>query len=488
METKKQIHQDVFYKRFIQVSLTLSILFVIAFVLRTCPLSETQKLKQNRDTLPDTLEVLTTSGASTMYIYRGDSLGYQYELLKLFAQEMGKSFRLREIANLDSIHMLIKRGEADLCIRPEALSMEGKDAYAYVGPEESHSIVLVQSKRSKSEETPYLNNVTDLIGRTIYVEPYSRCEQRLHNLNTQLGGGINIVPVADSVASAEDLLELVATCNIDYALVDEVLAKAISRHFPSLDTKVRVGFKQSLRWICNKDRKALADSLNSWAERLSSKQTYKSIYRRYFVQHQELDWASKVHNRRGEMNFVGQGNVSPYDSLFMEMSKGTLWQWEVLAAIAFQESRFNASIVGWSGARGLMGIMPRTGRIYGASKSDLLEPRTSIRVSLACLRDTEKLFFNIKDSIERQKFVLAGYNAGAAHIQDAQRLAKKYIACDSIWDGKVDKFILLKSKAKYYNDPECRYGYLRGRETYNYVREVLARAKFYRERVERMKK
>ena len=112
-----------------------------------------------------------------------------------------------------------------------------------------------------------------------------------------------------------------------------------------------------------------------------------------------------------------------------------------------------------------MGIMPSTGRAHGATVQELLNPEVSVRVSVDVLMDTYKYFANIKDPHQRLCFTLAGYNAGAGHVQDAMRLALKHNAPDTIWNGGVREFILLKSNPEYYNDDVVRNGYLRGRET-----------------------
>ena len=74
------------------------------------------------------------------------------------------------------------------------------------------------------------------------------------------------------------------------------------------------------------------------------------------------------------------------------------------------------------------------------------------------------------------------YNAGIGHIYDAQRLARKYGKDPNKWDNNVAEYIRLKNDPEYYNDPVCKHGYLRGSETYNYVREVLERYHYYKKK------
>lgn len=96
-----------------------------------------------------------------------------------------------------------------------------------------------------------------------------------------------------------------------------------------------------------------------------------------------------------------------------------------------------------------------------------------------CLRRFRQGFGKITDPVEKIKFTLAAYNAGIGHIYDAQRLAEKYGKDPYVWDDNVAEYIRMKNDPEYYNDPVCKHGYLRGSETFNYVREVMERYNYY---------
>ena len=89
----------------------------------------------------------------------------------------------------------------------------------------------------------------------------------------------------------------------------------------------------------------------------------------------------------------------------------------------------------------------------------------------------------IPDEKERINFILASYNAGLGHIFDAMALANKYGKNQFVWKDNVEKFILLKSNEEYFTDPVCKNGYFRGRETYNFVREIGQRHDFYKKKI-----
>ena len=89
------------------------------------------------------------------------------------------------------------------------------------------------------------------------------------------------------------------------------------------------------------------------------------------------------------------------------------------------------------------------------------------------------------DPEEKIKFILASYNAGIGHVFDAMALAEKYGKNKYVWEDNVETYILLKSHEEYFNDPVCKNGYFRGRETYNFVKDILGRTKMYQEKIKK---
>jgi membrane-bound lytic murein transglycosylase F len=104
----------------------------------------------------------------------------------------------------------------------------------------------------------------------------------------------------------------------------------------------------------------------------------------------------------------------------------------------------------------------------------------SVRVATEYLKRVEKIFSYIEDKNERQKFVLASYNAGVGHVRDAIALAEKHGKNPEKWND-VKTFALMKAKPEFFNDPVVRHGYLRGEEVYNFVEEIMIRYQEYKD-------
>lgn len=169
-----------------------------------------------------------------------------------------------------------------------------------------------------------------------------------------------------------------------------------------------------------------------------------------------------------------KGYISKYDNLFRRYSDGINWDWRLMAAQAYAESLFNPKARSWVGARGLMQVMPHTGRDYGASLSSLNNPDVSVKVASRLISDLNRYLINlVPNDRERRKFIIAAYNCGIAHIYDAIALAKKYGLDPQKWDNNVEKALLMKMNPRYYNDPVVKYGYARGTETSAYVRRIM---------------
>jgi membrane-bound lytic murein transglycosylase F len=176
---------------------------------------------------------------------------------------------------------------------------------------------------------------------------------------------------------------------------------------------------------------------------------------------------------------LASGKISAYDQAIKKYSDQIGWDWRLLAAMIYQESRFDPNAQSWAGAFGLMQLMPNTAKRFGVERNS--PPDQHIRAGAEFIQWLNDRFKDkIPDEQERIKFILASYNIGYGHIFDAMNLAEKYGKDPKIWDKNVDEFLMMKSNPKYYMDPVVKYGYCRGIETYNFVSEVLERFTDYK--------
>jgi membrane-bound lytic murein transglycosylase F len=266
---------------------------------------------------------------------------------------------------------------------------------------------------------------------------------------------------------------MVSRGEINYTVSDENVARLNQSYYPNLDVSLKISFPQNIAWAIRKSSVGWKAYLDNWIDGFKKTDQYSQIYHQYFVSPRTAGrFYSGFHSISG-------GKISEYDELIKEIAGRNGWDWRLISSIMYHESRFNNEAESWGGAIGLMQLMPATAESMGVE--DVTDPRQNIEGGVLLLNWLDKqLRPSVPDSAERVKFVLAAYNIGLGHVEDARRLALKYGKDSNIWDNNVDYFIKNKSAEKYIADPVVKLGYARGEEAYNFVIRVTGNYEHYR--------
>lgn len=419
----------------------------------------------------DELVVLTLYSSTSYFIYRGQAMGFQYELSEQFAKSLGVKLRIEVARNVPEMIQKLLNGEGDIIAYNLPITKEWKDSLIYCGEEVITHQVIVQRNNGKTKP---LKDVTELIGKDVYVKP-GKYYDRLVNLDKELGGGIHIHEVTNDSITVEDLITQVAQGKIAYTVADNDLAKLNATYYPNLNTGLSISFDQRAAWAVRKDCPQLAKAANEWHEKNMTSPAYTASMKRYFEISKAMPHSPILSLR--------EGKISHYDDLFKKYAKEIDWDWRMLASLAYTESNFDTTAVSWAGAKGLMQLMPATARAMGMPPGMEQNPEESIKAAVKYIAATNRSLSMIPDKNERLKFILAAYNAGLGHVNDAMALAEKYGKNKFVWDNNVDDYILLKSNEEYFTDPVCKNGYFRGIETYNFVRDITARYETYKKKI-----
>lgn len=417
------------------------------------------------------LVVLTLYSSTSYFIYRGQEMGFQYELSDQFAKSLGLKLRIEVANDVEELIQKLLDGEGDMIAYNLPITKDRKDSILYCGEEVITHQVIVQQARGRNKP---LKDVTELVGKDIYVKP-GKYYDRLVNLNNELGGGIHIHEVAYDSITVEDLITQVAQGKIPYTVADNDLAKLNKTYYPNLDVNLSISFDQRASWAVRKDSPELADAANQWHKENITSPAYTASTKRYFENSKMMPHSPILS--------LKEGKISHYDELFKKYSKEIEWDWRMLASLAYTESNFDTAVVSWAGAKGLMQLMPATARAMGVPAGKEQNPEESIKAAIKFIAATDRSLRMITDKQERLNFILASYNAGLGHIYDAMALAEKYGKNKLVWKDNVENFILLKSNEEYFTDPVCKNGYFRGIETYNFVRDITSRYESYKKKI-----
>ncbi len=412
------------------------------------------------------ITAVTDFNSTNYFIYKGEPMGYQFDMLQAFAEHIGVKLELIAENNLDVAFKMLEDGEVDLFANNLTITAERKQRFLFTIPHSTTKQVLVQKKAAGYSP---IRTPLDLAGKIVYVQKGSASAHRLKNLSEEIGAEIVIVEMAKY--EADELIELVANGEIDFTVCDEDVATVNAFYFDNIDIETPVSFDQNLAWAVNTYSTSLHEALNQWLEDFTQTAEYRIIKGKYF---NNPFWARRV---LSENVRIKMGHISMYDEGFKHASLSIDWDWRLFAALVYQESRFKHNVQSHMGAYGLMQFMPATADFFGVKHKT--DPETQIRAGAKYLKWLEKRFDSIPDPEQRVKFILASYNAGLGHVIDARNLAKKHGKDPNVWDNNVDFFILNKSNPDYYCDTTVKYGYFRGDETYNYVKEIMQRYKHY---------
>jgi membrane-bound lytic murein transglycosylase F len=469
------------FERHKKTAATLIILFFAALAVLGTSCSRPKQVEEEEIYQPSDLERIQETGilkvvidynSTNYFVYRGKPMGYQYELVMKLCDDMEVRPEITVSNNMAETFEGLKSGRFDLVAKNLTVTRARKQEFAFTRPLKQTRQVLVQ--RKPSPDTPdslFLKTTLELAGKQIHVQQNTTYYRRLLNLSGEIGHPIQVVE--DSVNGVEQLVSMVAHGEIDYTVCDENVALLNQTYYPNLDVSLKISFPQHIAWAVRKDSDDLNEFLDRWIVQYKNTSEYRQIYHQYFESPRTAGrFASPFHSIAG-------GKISEYDPMVKELARKHGWDWRLISSIMYHESRFNPDAESWSGAFGLMQLMPNTAESLGVDS--ILDPRQNIEGGILLLNWLdEQLRATIPDSTERIKFVLASYNIGLGHVKDAQRLARKFGKNQHKWENHVDFFLKNKSAEKYFKDPVVRWGYARGEEAFNFVNRVIGNYEHYR--------
>lgn len=451
------------------------LLWLLLFVFYACEFKETGSdtapdagKSPAEETVRDTLHVATMYGSLSYFNFRDEVMGNDYEMADDLATYAGRPLKIHLAKTSDEMLIMLRNNKVDIVAYSMYETKNLKDEFRFVASQEDSYMVLVQQIGLKT-----VSDIHELVGKTVTVTENSVYHQRLINLNKELGGGINIQTVSDTI-SIDRMIEMVAEKKIDYTVAHYKTAIQHRNFNRRLDCRIELGFQQKNGWLIRRDDNATLDLIAEWekdpnTELLKSQLYGKYNYRNPYFISQKLS--------------IPKGAISPYDAYFKKYAPEINWDWRLLAAVAFHESGFDSAQVSRKGASGLMQLMPRTAANFGLSRSNILNPEKNIEASVQYIKSLNLLFRKIGNAEERVKFILASYNSGPAHVLDAMALAEKYGKNPNIWFGHVEYYLSKKHEPEIYNDEVVKYGYFSSAVTLRYVRNTLDTYNKYKGRI-----
>ena len=425
------------------------------------------------------LRALVVYSSTSYFLYKGQPMGFEYEILQRLAKHLNLKLEIVISDDLDAEFEVLNRGDVDIIAHGMTITNQRKwevdfTEYLYLTKQ-----VLVQKKPDNFRTISWsalqkqlIDDPMDLIGDTVSIRKNSAYHERIESLSNELGGTIYI-DTLDSKLSTGEIIDMVVNGEIKYTIADENLAKINASTNPILKIDVPISFSQRIAWVTRKKSKNLTNVVNQWILKQRKTTDYFVIYNKYFKN-------KRFYRRRVKSDYYSLTNnqISQFDDLIKKFNKVLGWDWRLLAAQIYQESRFDPKAKSWAGAKGLMQVMPATAKELGIE--DVTDPIESLRGGTTYLNQIFERFSDVTDTINRTKFTLAAFNCGYGHVRDAQLLAEANNLNPMIWENNVEKMLLALRFPKNYNKDFIKYGYVRGYEPVTYVRQIYERYQHYK--------
>lgn len=400
------------------------------------------------------LRVITGSSPHSYYVYRNQSMGFDYELARQFADHLGVRLRVVPCGTWADMLTALYRGRGDLIaagieITPSRLrQVTFSDGYREV---QQH---LISHRRMAPIAT-----LQDLAGKTVDVGRGSAHHERLEELRRQ---GIDVTIRAHDNLPDDLLIQRVARGEIDFTVANSNIALMVRRYYPSAAVRALSRDTIPLGWAVRPDARNLLEKVNAFFRIIRNTGQLEDIYEKYHWNIGDFDYIDlkTFHERM-------RTRLPRYRPFIKDAAQKNGFDWCLIAAQAYRESHLDPLARGANDAQGLMQILPVTGRSLKVAV--LSDPVANIKAGVQYLKWLYDQFDGIEED-DRLLTALAAYNAGPGHVQDARRLASKMGLDPNRWESLAKTLPLLRFR-KYYQQAEQ--GFCRGDITVAYVKHIM---------------
>ncbi|MDY7068475.1 Membrane-bound lytic murein transglycosylase F [Pseudomonas extremaustralis] len=402
------------------------------------------------------LRVITRNSPATYFQDRNGETGFEYELVKRFADDLGVKLQIETADNLDDLFDQLGKTNGPVLAAAGLVSSEQRlkqvrfsHPYLEVTPQ-----IIYRNGQSRP------TNAADLAGKKIMVLKGSTHAEQLAELKKQNPA---IEYEESDAVEVVDLLRMVDEGQIDLTLVDSNEVAMNQVYFPNVRVAFDLGNASHQSWaVAAGEDNSLLNEVNSYLDKVGKNGTLQRLKDRYYGHVDVLGYM-------GAYTFAQhlQQRLPKYEKHFKTYAKEEKVDWRLLAAIGYQESLWQPAVTSKTGVRGLMMLTQNTAQAMGVSNR--LDAKQSIMGGAKYLA---KIKDELDDEIaepDRTWFALAAYNVGTGHLDDARLLAKKDGLNPNKWLD-VKKMLPRLAQKQWYS--KTRYGYARGNEPVHFVANI----------------
>jgi len=410
-----------------------------------------------------TLRVVTRNSPTTYYLGNDGPTGPEYELARAFADSIGVELEIYTPETFDEVIPELLNYRADIAAAGLTITDTRSEQLRFTRPYQDisqHVIYRIGTPRPRTIED-LLDKRIAIVAGSSHAETLRRYKQQFPNL------AWSEVPATQG----DELMYWVAQRHIDVTVVDSNEFEISGRYHPELRIAMTLGQSDQLAWgLRRSEDHSLYRLATRFFEQGRGAQLVASIREKYYENRTRLDYV-------GTKRFLHhvEGRLPEFRGIFQAAGIQNDIDWQLLAAVGYQESHWDPAAVSPTGVRGIMMLTKATAAQLGIR--DRLDLQSSIFGGARYLvRMKKKIPERIIDP-DRTWMALAAYNVGFGHLEDARILTQRFGKNPDRWNDVREQLPLL-AQSKYHST--LKHGYARGWEPVIYVNNIRS----YRELLE----
>ncbi|QEX24245.1 peptidoglycan lytic exotransglycosylase [Hypericibacter adhaerens] len=406
------------------------------------------------------IRVLTTYNRINYFTDKYRERGVTYDTMKIFEDELNKKLGLKL---LDRVHVIflpvsrdrlisgLEEGIGDIAAANLTITDDRLKHVDFSTPfADTVKEVLITGPGS-----PPIATIDDLSGKEVVVRQSSSYYESLLALNEKFkaaGKPEVTITLADEDLEDDAIAEMVNADLYPAMVMDEHKAKLWSKVFTNIKVHPDITLREGgqIAWAIRKDSPKLMAVVDDFVSRhkVGTSMT-NQILKRYLVSTQFVKNANADAERKKFNEMVG---------FFRKYSDQYHFDWLMMIAQGYQESRLDQSAKNPSGALGIMQVLPTTAAGNPINIPNITVADRNIEAGIKYMRFMVDEYFNDPaiNEVNRHLFAFAGYNCGPNRLD---RLRKK--AAEQGLDPN-----------KWFNNVEVMVARSVGQETVNYVSNI----------------
>lgn len=401
------------------------------------------------------LKVLTRNSPTTYYEGADGHAGLEYDLARMFADQLGVKLILIVPDSFRELLDDIKNGRAHIAAAGLSITEARKEVLKF-GP--SYQEVTEQLVYNINNDRPkdlgeIKNGLLEVVAESSHQDTLISERSNYPDLDWK----------NNEKLESEELLQLVSDEVIDYTIADSNEVILNQRFLINLRTAFDIGEPKELAWAFPKtDDHSLYAAVVKFFERIKNNGELTRLIERSYGHTENFDYVGTLFFRRHI-----ESRLPRYKTMFEQAADINDLDWQLLAAIGYQESHWNPKAISPTGVRGIMMLTQATAAQMGVKNR--LKPKSSIDGGARYFASRLARIDNSIEEPDRTWMALAAYNVGYGHVEDARLITKQQGNDPNKWVD-VKQALPLLAKRKWYK--KTKHGYARGWEPVRYVENI----------------